>query len=108
MYLATHRDGNSVVLKVEGRIDGNNATEFQEEFMSAISDSDRIAVIDCQGLTFISSAGLRAILLISKDMRRVGARLAVCSLTSEVKQVFILSGFQKLIPIHDSLPDALQ
>ena len=108
MEVETQRDGANLVLKAKGRIDGNNASEFQEAFLSAIDHRDRMVVIDCQDLTFISSAGLRAILLMSKDIGRVGAKLAVCSLSSEVKQVFVMSGFQKLIPIHDSLTEALQ
>ena len=108
MYIETHRDGTNVVMMVKGRIDGNSAPMFHEEFKSAIAETDRIVVLDCQDLSFITSAGLRVMLLMSKDTSRLGARLAVCSLSYEVKQVFVMSGFQKVIPIHVSRTDALQ
>ena len=108
MYLETIRDGTNVVLMAKGRIDSNNASEFQEAVSSAIAKSDRTVVIDCQDLTFISSAGLRVVLLVFKEMRMRGARVARCSLSSDVQQIFIISGFHKIIPIHSSQAEALQ
>ena len=108
MHVETIRDGTNVVLMAKGRIDSNNASEFQGAVSSAIAKSDRAVVIDCQDLTFISSAGLRVLLLMFKEMRVRGARVAICSLSSDVQQIFIISGFHKIIPIHGSRAEALQ
>ena len=102
MNVASHRDGTNLVLKAEGRVDGTNASEFQDAMKTEINETDKAVVLDLEDLTYISSAGLRVVLLIAKDLQRQGAKMAACSLSEPVKEVFVISGFDKIIPIHDS------
>ena len=102
MNVEARREGTSLVLRADGRVDGTNASEFQVAMKSEIVDTDRVVVLDLSALTYISSAGLRVVLLIAKDLQRQGAKLAACSLTDPVKEVFVISGFDKIIPIHDT------
>lgn len=107
MNVESRREGTSLVLKADGRVDGTNASEFQDAIKAEINESDRGLVLDLQDLTYISSAGLRVVLLIAKDMQRQGAKMAACSLSEPVREVFVISGFDKIIPIHDSQDAAL-
>ena len=102
MNVEARREGTSLVLRADGRVDGTNASEFQVAMKSEIVETDRVVVLDLSALTYISSAGLRVVLLIAKDLQRQGAKLAACSLTDPVKEVFVISGFDKIIPIHDT------
>ena len=107
MNVESRREGTSLVLKADGRVDGTNASEFQDAMKSEINESDRAVVLDLEDLTYISSAGLRVVLLIAKDLQRQGAKMAACSLTGPVKEVFVISGFDKIIPIHDTQDAAI-
>ncbi len=109
MKLESRREGTALVLKSDGevRVDGTNASEFQDAVKSEISETDRVVVLDMQDVTYMSSAGLRVVLLIVKDLKRQGGELAVCSLRDQVKEVFVISGFDKMIPIRDSLDSAI-
>ncbi len=107
MNVESRREGTSLVLKADGRVDGTNASEFQDAMKSEINESDRAVVLDLQDLTYISSAGLRVVLLIAKDLQRQGAKMAACSLSDPVREVFVISGFDKIIPIHDSQDSAI-
>lgn len=107
MNVESRRDGTNLVLMAEGRVDGTNATEFQNAMKSVIDENDRAVILDLQDLTYISSAGLRVVLLIAKDLQRQGAKMAACALTDPVKEVFVISGFDKIIPIHDSQDAAI-
>ena len=107
MNVEARREGTNLVLKAEGRVDGTNASEFQDAMKTEINEADRAVVLDLQDLTYISSAGLRVVLLIAKDLQRQGARMAACSLSEPVKEVFVISGFDKIIPIHDSQDAAI-
>ena len=58
-------------------------------------------------LVYISSAGLHAILLTAKSLGNRNAKLALCSLSDQIREVFTTSGFDKVIAIHSSKAEAL-
>ena len=72
MNVESRREGTNLVLMADGRVDGTNATEFQDAMKSEIVDSDRAVILDLENLTYISSAGLRVVLLIAKDLAEAG------------------------------------
>ena len=88
-------------------MDGTNASEFQDAMKSQITDSERAVVLDMQNVTYMSSAGLRVVLLVAKDLKRQGSDMAACSLQTGVMEVFVISGFDKIIPLHDSVEAAV-
>jgi anti-anti-sigma factor len=99
--------GGVMVASVSGRVDGSNAQEFQEALETLLSDGSAALVLDLESLAYISSAGLRVILLISRQMQGRSGKFGVCGLTGAINEVFALSGFDKIIPIHASRSDAL-
>ena len=107
MNVESRREGTSLILKADGRVDGTNASEFQDAMKAEINETDRAVVLDLQDLTYISSAGLRVVLLIAKDLQRQGAKMAACSLSEPVREVFVISGFDKIIPLHASQDAAI-
>ena len=107
MEIETERKEGVLVARVQDRIDGLNAQAFQEALLGVIEDGDRAVVLDLERLTYISSAGLRVILLAAKSLQRRQADLAVCSLAGTVSEVFRISGFDKIIRTHGSEAEAL-
>ena len=76
MDVTTERQDGVVSAQVGGRIDGSNAAEFEEAIRTAIEESDRAVILDFEKLVYISSAGLRAILLTAKSLGNRNAKLA--------------------------------
>ena len=107
MDIKTERNDGTLIAKAEGRIDGVNARDFEEAMKAAINSDDSTVVIDLEGLSYISSAGLRVILLIAKTLRKRNAELSLCSLSDPIREVFEISGFDKIIPVHASREQAL-
>jgi anti-sigma B factor antagonist len=108
MEINTERVGNAlIVAPSENRVDGTNAREFQLSLETAIEDNDRAVVFDAETLTYISSAGLRAILLIVKSINRQGGKFAICSLSDPIREIFSISGFDNIIPIESTRDDAI-
>ncbi len=107
MDVLTDRINDVVVAKARGSVDGTNATEFEKALSAAVSENDRAMVIDLEQLSHISSAGLRIILLIAKAMRRHDGKLAMCSPQAPIREMFHISGFDKIIPVHGSRAAAL-
>ena len=96
-----------LVASVAGRVDSNNAQEFQEALEALLAGTVRALVLDLEQLVYISSAGLRVMLLISRQMQGRSGKFGVCSLSGSINEVFSISSFDKIIPVHAALGDAL-
>ena len=107
MNISTERQGGALIAVAEGRVDGANALEFHEALEAAISPDDTGMVLDFEGISYISSAGLRVVLLVAKTLQKQSAKMAVCSLSESIREIFEISGFDKIIPVHGSRADAL-
>ncbi len=107
MAINAEREGSVLILRASGRIDGSNASDFLASVEKEIGNSDTGVILDFAGLTYISSAGLRIILLIAKDLRGRNVSFAVCSLSNSVAEIFTISGFDQIIDLHDDSTAAL-
>ena len=107
MGLSIERSDGILLAMAEGRVDGANAQEFQGALTDAIESTDRAVVLDLEDITYISSAGLRVILLTARALKRQDAELAVCSLSAPIREVFEISGFDKIIPVRESRSEAI-
>ena len=107
MDVTTARQDGMLSAWVGGRIDGSTAAEFEGTVRTAIEESDRAVIMDFGDLTYISSAGLRVILLIAKSLENQNAKFALCSLSDPILEVFEISGFDKIIALHPSKAEAL-
>lgn len=107
MELKTEHTDGALVLAVGGRLDSENARQFEAAAKDAIAGTDPAVVLDLADLAYISSAGLRAVLVVAKELRGRGAKFALCALQDPVREVLQLSGFDKIVDLHDTRPAAL-
>ncbi|MCY4426493.1 MAG: STAS domain-containing protein [Halieaceae bacterium] len=101
------RQNGILTVFFSGRIDGSNVSEFEKTVIAAVEDCDRALIMDFEQLSFISSAGLRVILIIAKALRSQDTGLSLCSLSDHVGEIFRISGFDKVLTIHSSRSEAL-
>lgn len=95
-------------VRPEGRLDFDAAPGFQQSVERLFTGQPHAAVIiDGSGLEYVSSAGLRAVLLAAKAAQRAGSAFALCALQPAVREVFDLSGFSQIMAIHPTLETAL-
>ena len=102
MEIRTEQEGEVLIALTEDRVDGANAREFQDAVQAAIAGQDCPVVLDMERLVYISSAGLRVILIIARSLQGENRKFAVCSLVGPVREVFEISGFDKIIQTHDT------
>ena len=107
MEINTEKDGGTVVATPTGRLDGSNAREFQDALDAVVQDTERALILDFEQVSYISSAGLRVLLVTAKTLQGNGAELALCSLDDPIREVFGISGFDSIIPIHSSRAEAI-
>ena len=107
MELVTEDKGSALLLRPCGRLDASTAPEFEKHALEAISQGATRFVVDLSSLDYVSSAGLRSLLVLAKRVKAGGGALAVCGLGGMVEEVFQISGFHKLFPVAATAAEAL-
>lgn len=97
----------AVVFAPHHRVDSSTAKAFEQDLINAVDRGDGYVVVDCSNLDYISSAGLRAVLIGAKGAKEKGGKLVLCGMRGHVRKVFDTSGFSKILPILDSQDAAL-
>ena len=93
------------IVSLEGRLETTNASEFEKSIMEIIEGGCAILILDCTGLNYISSSGLRVFLVIQKKMMAVKGQFRLCSLQPTIREIFDISGFSvifKLFPDQEA------
>lgn len=101
-------DDDVLVLNPTGRIDGANAKEYEETLIGRIGAGHTKILMDCESVNYISSAGLRVLLMTSRRATESAGKLVLCAVQSQVQEVFKFSGFAEIIPIHSDRDAALE
>jgi anti-anti-sigma factor len=95
------------VLAPSGRIDSTTSGEFERAVGRAIDGGSRRLVIDFAGVNYISSAGLRVLLVTAKRLGGGRGALALSGMNEGVRQVFDLAGFLPLFAVASSREGAV-
>lgn len=98
-------DGTTVVAPL-GRVDSNSAREVEDRLLP-LFDAGKPVLVDFEKLNYISSAGLRVLLLAARRSKATGVPLALSGMSKPVEEVFAISGFAKLFRIFPARDAAL-
>ncbi|WP_029009199.1 STAS domain-containing protein [Azospirillum halopraeferens] len=97
-----------LVLKPAGRVDSGTAGAFETRLVQAVNAGQASVVVDMAQLAYISSAGLRALLVAAKRARPAGSRIVLAAMSASIREVFDMSGFTSLFEIHTNADAAIQ
>lgn len=97
-FLEEKRDGTCVVL-LKGRLDAASAEMAQTRLME-ITEREKNIRMDLKDLEFISSSGLRVILLVSKKVKKMEGSFILSNLNEEVKEIFNITGFSGFLQLE--------
>ena len=107
LSLVTEKSGDIPVLVPMGRIDGSTAAMFQDALLKLVDEGGGPIVVDFEKVDYISSAGLRALLLVAKRLQANDGKLALCGMRDHIFEVFKISGFNEILAIHPTRQDAI-
>ena len=108
MNVKTQEEKGYWVVKLEGRLDINNSSQFEQDCMNWIEQGQRKFILDLGALEYISSAGLRSILAATKKLKAQNGSLALCSLSGLVEEVVTVSGFDNILQVFADLDQAMK
>jgi len=105
----THEEKDGITcFQIEGRLDAESAPEAETLMKGVLKQGSLRLLFDMSKMDYISSAGLRVILIAVKEMRNKKGKVVLCGLTPYVKEIFDVSNFSSIIPITDSVETGLQ
>ena len=81
------------VATLEGEMDTVAATQAEEVLKPLYNSNGKDIIIDCKGLEYIASSGLRILLGILKGAKQTGSRVVMRGVNDDIKNVFKLTGF---------------
>lgn len=107
MHITTTEQGAVTVIAIEGRLDGLHAQEAEQTFLSLAQGDRTRFVLDFSRMDYISSAGLRVVLVAAKKVRSLQGRLVCAGMSDSVKEIFEMSGFLSILETAGSVEEAL-
>jgi anti-anti-sigma factor len=96
-----------VLLQPSGRLDANTSERFESEMIEQLSHSPKGMVMDFSEIGYVSSAGLRVVLLAAKKVKAMGGTFVLCGISPAILEVFRVSGFLSILTVTPDRDAAL-
>jgi anti-anti-sigma factor len=98
MTITKEQDGEKLVIALEGRLDTTTAPELQEQLIPEFDKTKHIC-LDFKELVYVSSAGLRILLLGEKTAKAKGGTMGLVNVSPEIQEIFEMTGFSEILTI---------
>ena len=99
MNISETRSGDVIQIKIDGRVDTTTSPQLQNAILQAFQKGSK-RVLDFSDVEYVSSAGLRALLIGQKTANSKGGSMTLVNVVDAVLQVFKMSGFSGILHIE--------
>ena len=99
MIITTQKNGKTLLVVPEGRIDTQTAPEFEQKLSEELGDATELQ-IDLGQVNYISSAGLRVLLAYTQEMDERGGTIKAINVNDIVRKIFDLTGFLDILTVE--------
>ncbi|MBO5153043.1 MAG: STAS domain-containing protein [Eubacterium sp.] len=99
MNISETRSGDVIQIAIDGRVDTTTSPQLQNAILQAFQKGSKL-VLDFSGVEYVSSAGLRALLIGQKTANSKGGSMTLVHVADAVLQVFKMSGFSGILHIE--------
>lgn len=107
MEVTTRDVGDVTIVAIAGSLDSNTAAQAKPALDAVAASATRKVAVDFGKLDYVSSAGLRILLGLAKQLGAKGGALCSFGLNQSVREVFEISGFATILKAHPTEADAL-
>lgn len=107
LAIAERQLERTVLLTLDGRLEGRNAPILTERIFAAVGRGSARVALDCEGMGYVDSSGLRALLVSAKLCSEKGGRLVLAALPPECRSVIDMGGFTSVIDYFETREAAL-
>ena len=106
LEISIHEDDGLHILHLAGRLDTATSPKAESQIIEVIEKGETI-IINLKELVFISSAGLRLILVFMKRTKKKNARMIFCAPGEHVLKIFEVSNFLEFLEIAETIEEAV-
>ena len=100
MEFAQDQVGDVAIVRLAGRLDSSSAQPAEASFTQVLGNGTPRLAVDLSRLEYISSAGLRVLLVVAKKVQQAKGKMVLFGLVPNVREVFSVSGFDKIFAIQ--------
>lgn len=110
LHIETEHVDDKLILTPVDRIDSSVARDFEDFVHERMTEGNAKLIVDFSRLGFISSAGMRVLLINAKKLRirGGGGKLVLCNMRDSIREIFSISGFDHIITICGTREEALE
>ena len=107
MTITPETTAQATIVPLLGQINSANAGALEAQLLTLVDGGVRQLVLDFAALDYISSAGLRLVLVLAKRRKQERGRLVPCAMQPHVHEVFDISGFLAILDVQATRQEAL-
>jgi anti-anti-sigma factor len=107
MDLKEMRAGDALVAAATGRIDLSNADSFRDALSASLAKAKTALILDLSGVDYISSAGLRALMIVFKAAKTENKAFGIAGLQPLLVEIFTISRFNQVFALFDHVRDGV-
>ncbi len=107
MKITTQGHENYFLIAIDGELDASSSILLDKELEAVVDRKEPVVLVDCEHLSYISSAGLGVFMSYLQDFKENDMRLALFQVSEKVRGVFAVLGLDKLVTLVGSRADAL-
>ena len=108
MTIAIESNEKAHIIALQGQVNSSNAATVETEVLDVVQKGARNVLLNMTELSYISSAGLRVVLVLAKRLKQGGGKLVIYGMQPHVREVFDISGFLAILNVAGTRAEALE
>ncbi len=107
MEIREEKIGDVRIIGLRGRLDASTSPGVEKKLLGLLDQGEKRLVFDFSELTYISSLGLRVLIVVAKNVQRTDGRLALARLNDHIREIFNIAGFTSIFSIYPTCEEAI-
>jgi len=107
MEIKEKKQGNVKIVELRGRLDASSSPDVENQLLGFINQGEDRLVLDFSELTYMSSLGLRVLMMAAKNIEKVNGKLALAGLNDHIYEIFKIARFTNIFSIYPSCEEAV-
>ncbi|MCB1181605.1 MAG: STAS domain-containing protein [Chlamydiia bacterium] len=108
METEVEEKGDIVVFRVKGRLDAASSPQLEKQINSIIDTGHFKVLLNFENVDYLSSAGMRLMLSVSKRLSKLEGKMVACNLNDEVMEVIRMAGFNQVLELYQNENESYQ
>lgn len=103
----TEEEGGVLLFRLDGRLDATSSPQLETKITQQIDGGHKKILLDFGRVDYLSSAGMRLLLSLTRRLSKEEGKLALCTITDDVMEIVKVAGFEKILNIYPTEREAL-